>query len=124
MKKSTETAVLHKAAENKSKSLESKDAPRNTGASQAERKDAGQANDLKPADKERYRRPNYWKYDEVKEVLKECLEKDMTTGEIVQHTRMSPVTVYKYKSMLCLETGITYMSRDERTYLDSRKSQP
>ena len=68
--------------------------------------------------KSTFRRNNYWKYDEVKEPLRACFEKDMTIAEAAKAVGISPMTVHKYKSMLSLETGKQYVSRDERTYLE------
>ena len=66
-------------------------------------------------------RNNYWKYDEVKDPLRSCLEKDMTTAEISKSVGISQMTVHKYTAMLSLEDGKLYQTRDERVYLEIRK---
>ena len=66
-------------------------------------------------------RNNYWKYDEVKDPLRSCLEKDMTTAEISKAVGISQMTTHKYKAMLSLEDGKLYQTRDERVYLEIRK---
>ena len=66
-------------------------------------------------------RNNYWKYDEAKDPLRSCLEKDMTTAEISKSVGISQMTTHKYKAMLSLEDGKLYQSRDERVYLEIRK---
>ena len=66
-------------------------------------------------------RNNYWKYDEAKDPLRSCLEKDMTTAEISKSVGISQMTVHKYKAMLSLEDGKLYQTRDERVYLEIRK---
>ena len=66
-------------------------------------------------------RNNYWKYDEVKDPLRSCLEKDMTTAEISKSVGISQMTTHKYKAMLSLEDGKLYQTRDERVYLEIRK---
>ena len=68
--------------------------------------------------KSTFRRNNYWKYNEVKEPLRLCFEKDMTIAEAAKAVGISPMTVHKYKSMLSLENGKQYVSRDERAYLE------
>ena len=66
-------------------------------------------------------RNNYWKYDEAKDPLRSCLEKDMTTAEISKSVGISQMTTHKYKAMLSLEDGKLYQTRDERVYLEIRK---
>ncbi len=66
-------------------------------------------------------RNNYWKYDEAKDPLRSCLEKDMTTAEISKAVGISQMTTHKYKAMLSLEDGKLYQTRDERVYLEIRK---
>ena len=66
-------------------------------------------------------RNNYWKDDEVKDPLRSCLEKDMTTAEISKSVGISQMTTHKYKAMLSLEDGKLYQTRDERVYLEIRK---
>ena len=83
----------------------------------ANKKNINNKNNTEPK-KSTFRRNNYWKYDEVKEPLRLCFEKDMTIAEAAKAVGISPMTVHKYKSMLSLENGKQYVSRDERAYLE------
>lgn len=71
--------------------------------------------------KAQHRRSNYYKYEGVKEVLRTCLEKNMTIAQAAKAAGISTMTAHKYKSMLSHETGIQYMSKDEQVYLEIRK---
>lgn len=71
--------------------------------------------------KVKYRRSNYWKYEEVKDSLRACLNDDMTVAEIVKIVEISQMTFHKYKAMLSHEEKKQYMTRDERAYLEDKK---
>ena len=60
---------------------------------------------------------NYYKYEETKQALENCLKEDRRAAEIAKRVGVSLPTLYKYKAMLSLETGNNYMTREERLFL-------
>lgn len=69
----------------------------------------------------RYRKPNYNKYEEKKEQMRDVLSTDVTSSEAAKKLQLSPSTLFKYKTILSYEDGRPYMTKDEQAYLNSRK---
>ena len=65
----------------------------------------------------RYQRPNFWKYEGVKDVLKEQLEKGGTAQNISKKVGITQLTFYKYKSLLSAETNRVFNIVEEDIYI-------
>ena len=64
-------------------------------------------------------RQNYYKYESVKERLQEELNNDRTSSQIIHTLKIAPLTFYKYKNMLQLETGRQFRTTDEQRFIES-----
>ena len=67
--------------------------------------------------KARYQRPNFWKYEMVKDSLQEQLEKGGTANNISKKVGITQLTFYKYKSLLSAETNRVFNIVEEDIYI-------
>ena len=78
-------------------------------------------NQEKP-DKESFRRPNFYKYEEVRSELIDLLSGGThTAAQARQKLDLSPCTFFKYKALAQVETGLNLRTIDEELHIKLKK---
>jgi hypothetical protein len=66
---------------------------------------------------EKFRKPNYHKYPLLKDKLMEMLDGTYTAAQIVKSLKTTQQTLFKYKSLAQLETGLNLTTLEEKIHL-------
>jgi len=67
---------------------------------------------------ERFRKPNYYKYQQVKGSLIEMLDGSNTAAQVVEALHVTQQTLFKYKALAQLETGLDLKTLEEKIHLE------
>jgi len=84
-------------------------------AASAESQNAAATKSMVP---ERFRKPNYYKYQRVKGPLIEMLDGSNTAAQVVEALHVSQQTFFKYKALAQLETGLDLKTLEEKIHLE------
>ncbi|UQZ88011.1 hypothetical protein C4J81_01770 [Deltaproteobacteria bacterium Smac51] len=66
----------------------------------------------------RFKKPNYYKYPSIKGQLIESLDGTYTAAEISKNLKITQQTLFKYKSLAQLETGLELKTLEEKIQLN------